>query len=696
MVEFEEQPVFDGNGDVSAGTSDQKSSMVRVPVDERESRKALVSKLADDVRKAKKHHSKVFKRMSEDMEMVRDGRDSQTPKNHYVANIVQRHVQQRTAALYAKNPKAVAKRRERLDFAIWDGDMETIMLAQQNMMLAAQSGMMPSPTDIALMQDYQQGSQRREQLDRIAKTLEILFHYTLQEQIPGFKTQMKQLVRRTVITGVGYVKLGFQREMEQRPEVSSQIADITQRLGHIERLSADLADGEIEQDSPEAEQLMLAMEQLQNEPEVIVREGAIFDFPHSHTIIVDPKCQHLRGFIGAGWVAQEYLMHVNEVKEVYGVDIGKNFTGYKPEKDKSPTRIVGGTKTAADGMVCVWEFYDKKTGLMYTIADGYPDFLSEPSAPNVPIERFFPFFSLTFNDIEDDKEIIPQSDVRLMRDMQKEHNRSRQGLREHRIAARPRYAMPSGAMEDTDKDLLRTGMPHEVLELNGLADGVKINDILGPVPSVGVDPNLYETGYIFEDMQRVVGSDETSFGAANNRTATANAIAEGSRASSTSSSVDELDDMFTELARATGQLLLLEVDQETVNKIVGPGAVWPQMQRQETAEEIYLEVEAGSSGRPNRELEMANMERILPFVVQMPGINPAWLAKTVLTRMDDHLDLTDAIIDGLPSIVASNGLKQQGDGDPESDPNAQGGEGNNNAQRGERSQQGPQAGFRSA
>ena len=57
-------------------------------------------------------------------------------------------------------------------------------------------------------------------------------------------------------------------------------------------------------------------------------------------------------------------------------------------------------------------------------------------------------------------------------------------------------------------------------------------------------------------------------------------------------------------------------------------------------EEVYLESEAGSTGKPNRAAELANIERIMPFLLQIPGIDPKWLAKELLKRLDDNLDLT--------------------------------------------------------
>ena len=119
--------------------------------------------------------------------------------------------------------------------------------------------------------------------------------------------------------------------------------------------------------------------------------------------------------------------------------------------------------------------------------------------------------------------------------------------------------------------------------------------------------------------------------------------------------------------------------EDIVKKIVGPGAVWPEMTLAEIAGEIVLEIEAGSTGKPNQAVEIQNMERLLPLIIQLPGIQPYWLAKQVLKRLDDRLDLTEGLAEGLPSIMAQNGMAQPAPADPTKDPNAQGVQGQNNA-----------------
>ena len=115
-------------------------------------------------------------------------------------------------------------------------------------------------------------------------------------------------------------------------------------------------------------------------------------------------------------------------------------------------------------------------------------------------------------------------------------------------------------------------------------------------------------------------------------------------------------------------------------KIAGPGAVGPSLSPQDVADELLLEVEAGSSGRPNRATEIANIERLAPLLLQMPGVKPDWLVKQLIMRLDDRLDPTDAIAAGLPSIITQNAMAkvaQATGGTPEE----QGGNGADNEEK---------------
>lgn len=681
----------------------------------RENDGALVQTILKTIKADKHHHAPAFKQMREDMALARTGRVKGWDENKYTANIVGRHVKQKTGSLYAKNPKAVAGRRETMDFAIWDENPDTLMMAM-NIMKQAQAMMatmppqidpmtgMPMPPQMPpqvqsaeqLMADVQQGMAKRTQVEKTGKTLQALFAYAMDDQQPvDFKTSMKQAVRRTSTTGVGYVELAFERQVGTAPEIVARMDDAKSRLAHIQRQLKETAEGEIDEDDAEAAELQRSLADLAAQPEIVLREGLVFDFPKSTRVIPDKNCEVLVGFQGAEHLTLEYLYSPQRVKELFDVELGSAYTPYQGGKaqsdpdDESPN-VVDDVRSEGDapgGMVCVWKYFDKPSGLVYYVADGHPKFLREPAAPDVFVEGFWPVYALTFNEVEDEEHLFPPSDVYLLKSMQEDHNKSRQGKREHRYAARPRWVYPNGALETEDANKLGNAAPFSATAIN-LGPQEKITDKLQAVPVPGVDPNLYDTNESMADVQLVGGAQEANYGGLAKATATESAISASATASSDNTSVDDLDGFLTRVARAAGQILLREMSAETVKRIVGVGAVWPEgMGLAEIAEEIYLQIEAGSSGKPNQAVEVKNWQMMLPFLIQMPGINPMWIARETIRRLDDKADLTEAVMSGMPSIISQNQQSQPSPEDPSANPAAQGPEGAGNGPPGPPEQQ---------
>jgi len=77
--------------------------------------------------------------------------DLKDPDRPYVANITLRHVKQRTAAIYARNPKYRFLRSKRLYHQLWDGTAETLQAAMATISEARQMAVddpMAPPPDI--------------------------------------------------------------------------------------------------------------------------------------------------------------------------------------------------------------------------------------------------------------------------------------------------------------------------------------------------------------------------------------------------------------------------------------------------------------------------------------------------------------------------------------------------------------------
>lgn len=662
-----------------------QSTTVRTTPDLSPARAELVKKWVLDITNAKTHWCPDFDRMKSNMRFVGGDQWSNGDEDSYRANIAQRHIAQRVAALYAKNPKVVCRRAKKLDFAQWDGSFSTLALQQQMMQQAQLTGGQLAPESLMFIQDFIQGVAHRTKMQKIAKTMELLFEHTLASQEPPFKVSAKQLVRRTLITGVGYIKIGFRRTLQKRPEDVDRINVLTEQLRNAERIMADRVDDVTDDDTPDLEVLRLQLEAAKSAAQdVVASEGVVFDFPRSNAIIVDKSCSHLRTFTGAKWIAHEYVLTREDIQEIYSVDV----------QSAQSMDGVSGAKEDGNKGFRVWEVYEKKTGHTFTVMEGYQDYLREPSKPDFHLKRFWPIVPLCFNELETDNEkgntIFPISDVELVKHIQREYNRSREALRRHRIANRPRHATPAGALDDEDKANLQSSGGNTTVELKGLQPGDDIRTKLMPIPVVQLDPQVYDTEMLFADMLRTVGSQEADLGGSSNATATESNISASSRATSIASNIDDLDDVLTDIANACGDIFLLELTEETVRGIVGPGAVWPDLTREEVAQELSLEIQAGSSGRPNRAVEIANFERLMPSLIQIPGINPEWVAREAIKRLDDRLEFEDCWIPNVPSMLAMNSNAQMPTGDPSTNPSQQGGKGASNTPTAQKPQSQPQ------
>ena len=123
-------------------------------------------------------------------------------------------------------------------------------------------------------------------------------------------------------------------------------------------------------------------------------------------------------------------------------------------------------------------------------------------------------------------------------------------------------------------------------------------------------------------------------------TATESSIAESSRQVGVTDSADDIDDMLSLLVQATGEILLLNMTKESVQQIVGPGAVWPELPetREEIAESIILDTKAGASGRPNQAADLQKLQTAMPFVLQIPGMNPVPIGERYLELLDVDIE----------------------------------------------------------
>lgn len=648
-----------------------------------EERQRRVTELCKMVRADLDHWKYAFTRMNKWRDFARGlqwpgtkKEDLSNADRSYTANITMRHLKQRTASIYAKNPTFIWRQKQRLVSSIWDGNPQSLMIAQQ----AVATGADIDGSQMMVLQDAMQAIQQRQQSRKWGETLTFLYGHFWREQIPTAKKMAKKQVLTALTCGVAYFKQTFQRAMDYPPDVSRSIQDHLAMLKHVERLALEAQDGDIGPGDAKLEELRTSLAALEQTEQIILREGLAFDYPDSTNIIPDRNMTYLPGFVGCGHMTEQYCLTPEQVREVYGVDIGKRGLRYT-DNDLEPVGI--SRNTTQRETVRVWEIWSRDDNMVYHVCEGYPDYLREPHPPEAWTERFYPWFVYAPNAIDDPTDPFPPSDVELMMSQQMEINRAGEALREHRFAARPGWVTGSN-IPDEDRVALGSRVAHSITVLRGLGEDGDIKKMFQAFPTPGIDPNLYNTGPAFDDILRSVGTQEANLGGSSGSTATETSIAEGSRQSALASAIDEFDDLLSEMARAGGQILMKEMSPEKVMQIVGRGAFWPPQTQEQLADEIYLEAVAGSSGRPNQAQEVSLLERVFPLLFQLPGISHEEMARFAIRAVSDTANLDDWISTGsLPVMSLSSGMAGPG-GAPEQ----QGAAGHNNAPR----PPGPQSG----
>jgi hypothetical protein len=628
-----------------------------------------------------------FKRMRNNMEFAAGlqwmGQDDiDDVQNRYQADFMTQHVNRKVASLYAKDPKAVAKRRKRLDYQLWDGNVATEVAANMAMQQGAMLGQV-NPQALALLQDITQGRQWEALCDKIGQTLEILYQYQCDTQSPSFKFQMKQLVRRVITCGVGYVRLNYVNENDH--VLSSTLTDdsMASRLLRVKGIVNGIDDDKIPSDDPRIEQAMLLVQSIANSiqqgDQTNVEERLEFDFPSATSIIVDKKCKCLKGFIGADWIAQEFILPLdwaNNYFELTGekmITTGGEFIEYMPDKqEKLPVNLdAKPVDVAKEPLGCFWEVFDLTTKTSFFICDGYKYFVQTPAPVEPAMNRFWPIFSLTFNDIEVESgqkvHIYPPSDIQLLKPMQQETNRSGNELIEHRKVNRPFFYGLQGLMDEADCEKLANHETGEFVQIRSALMGANgsqnVVDALGKWVGTPIDPNVYATARTNEDISKVVSTNQIQPGQNIRHTAATPAvIQEQARISDVNSNVDDLDDLLSEMAQGSGELMLRKFNPQTVLRIAGRGAAWPQDNRQDFLNEIFLDIVASSSGRPNKAVDVQNAQTIIPLMLQA-GANPLAIITYVCKVLDANLNPADFFPPLVPMMP--QGQPQQGQQSPQ-------------------------------
>lgn len=623
-------------------------------------------------------------------------KDLTLEQEQYIGDMVQQMVNRKTATLYAKNPTPESALKERMNFEVWDGEQETIdnckkligEIAPQAMQAheAELSGQPVDPPPQGMMEDlqkaqsilddYKRGMDEKSMLLRIAETGTKLITQQWGQQSPEMIVCAKQAVTRVITSRVAYIKVMYKRDMETVPVESANDMEFSDKLSTLQAQLKQIDDEQLAPDDPKIEESRLLratiekqISELQNQ-EIPSDEGIVLDWLSATSVLVDRRCKCLKEFIGARRIAHEILMTVDECEKKFGISLrdsgaklyNETGDGWTTE-DRDDWQNDEKLANAKFGKqkVCVWHIEDKDTSLCYVVCDGVKDFLKEPYTNEPEVNRFWSIIAVTFNaqevetnDPDNDVTIYPRSDVRLMMPMQINVNKAGQEKRLHRAANRPAWIGVKSKFASTagQNDLLKLASPrsgHDVLMLENLNAGEKISDYIQPLPKQPFDEWLYDNGQDSQAMMLATGQQPSDIGAQRpDEKATGQNIAAQARAASESSNIDDLNFAFSTMAQMCFEMLIAPqgMKQDMVKKLVGRGAVWPDLNRQDVADSIYFKIEAGSMGLPNQQAELQKIQTLadpIMKMLEMMGRSPEPFLKLVIKQWSANIDVDELL-----------------------------------------------------
>jgi len=485
------------------------------------------------------------------------------------------------------------------------------------------------------------------------KTAEIVLNRVFDDA--DLKRRAKACLRSAKTTGIGWAKVYYQTDIEPNPIIRNKILDSNTQLEQLEYLKKQSNDpSEIAGKERAILELKQFRSQLEKEEHIVVSEGLIIDVVDPTNMVLDlSTVQNFDDYLQIPFLAERIVMSVAEAKKRWG----KLPVGTKEFKLKS-SDAVDFKKEQIDEhatLVHIWEIHDKENRLIHYMADGGVDFLQPPLEPKFVSEQWYPYVPLALNLV--DGQFLPMSDVFLLRELQDEHNSARTRFAHHRDISIPHWVSRRGDVSDMDAKALEKALPGENVRIDGPAGQPIRNsiDVFSPPP---IDPSVYTTDHTERDFERVIGGGEVTQPKSNRSRTLGEAQMLGQEQQAQSAAdTDEIEDWFEKIAKHTLELLLQALTPEQVAEMAGPlaeseidqqtgqptgelrdGAVWPQLMKEQIFNILTINIQAGSSGKPNKEKETQTWVQFL-----LPKLSEAIQAISAL-REQGQDDLAEAMI----------------------------------------------------
>ncbi len=509
---------------------------------------------------------------------------------------------------------------------------------------------------------------------RFSRTCENLLNRQISEA--KMKRRGKQMVRATKTGMIAWVKAIFQQEDKTDPIMTQRLDDAQDNIRRAKALGEEIEKGPSSQDNVKKDEFKRLVDSVNSESEVFKFQGWVFEtVPPTDLLLPFHSIQNFEDYAEAPWMAQRVWMSKDDFRSRFG---------FNPSSDNLSTmdHTYSGKQAEMKNerkTVEVWEIWNRIDKHVYTITEGTKRFLREPYIPDVLGKRFFPFFGLQLDSL--DENFWGTCTVELLQELQDELNDTRTKFKEMRSKIRPFSLVRKGRFDEEELTRMQDPDINELIEVYG-TEGQPLSNDFAPGPNILVDPSLGDTSFIKEDWDQITQGGEAPSGfIRRSKTATeANQLLQGVQERASTDN-DGIDEMFTEIGEYMLEIDMQLMTPEQVEEIAGTGSIWPQFDKEKIFRRVFVNVRAGSSGKPNKAQEQENWIRFFPEISnvlekisQLRAAGQNDLADSLmklqqegLRRFDETLDIREFFPGSEPqqAEAAQNPQAAQADQDPQ-------------------------------
>jgi hypothetical protein len=627
-----------------------------------EQERADVKKWAEKIEKARKFDDVARKQYAIDRRMARGDTRAEV-----AANIVGTYIDILKAFLYAKDPDVdvlparsteppseESVRDAAMQMA--DSDPQVQAVVQKATMAAVAqavaNGQDPAQAAQIAAQVAKQGAvehlaeqrfqelttaYRKRQRDNkaFAETLELVVSRMFSDA--KLKRRGLPWVQSALTISVGWLKGSWQERKGEDPLVKQQIADLQDNVNKVVALRQGMEDASGDELKAQQAALERQLTALESQVERVIARGFAIDFVAGEDITVAPGVD-IVDYLDAAWIDHRIATPIADALADFKLDPtdakvkrAKKYRERKPVMgvaespmidnvtEKDADRFIAGDEPGegecGEDFYMVHETWDRDANCILTWIEGMDCWARKPYPP-VATSRFYGFFLLALGDVDGQRH--PQSIVARNAKLVDEFFRIKSAEAEHRRRVMPKIVYLKGMVGPDSVKAVIDGVTGEYVGIETTQANADLRQLFVPVAYPALDPALYDTSRIINDLERGFGIQEALAGAVTvAKTATESQIQQTGMQARTGARRDVLEDALGEIAVYAAEVARARMSLEDVQAIVGPDAFWPAYTGpDDLLKMVNVNIRAGSSGKPDTTAQQQAWSTILPQLQQ--------------------------------------------------------------------------------